>query len=272
MVDRDDLRRWVTNDVPQATRGVGARLQAFLQSRRGRELLALGGGVLVVVLVLYLSYQWNGLVDTIIYVTLFIAAFSIMPIIIGIFGAEIWGNHLLAKLHEILGAAAFGYHYLVDRGDRWERWPGDADRIWVDKEWHDIVGGFDNRTVLGWQPFGITRYKDEDTFRKARVDEQARHRDAVKGDGGTVERAGFDQVDPPIESGLDGTWIVDLKRIMTPGVRRMADVDIIETAEEIIERREVGNRGQGTRINPLVTGGVALLLGITTGLVYLWLV
>jgi len=232
--------------------------------------------------VLYLSYQWNGLFNTLLYVSLFLLTLTIFPIAITIAGAGLPAAGLVGKFHIVLGAFAFNHHYLVERDDRWEWCPGDEYRVWIDEEWHGIDGGFEYKSVLGWRPFGIVRYKgDYRAFRESRVDRKARktrdnynaEKDITAADGGqteAVEMGGYMVKERPEISGADGTWLLDLRRVVGRGVRRIGDVEIIETAEMIIERGEVTtSRVEGFK--PMITFIVSLILGVITAVAYTYM-
>lgn len=238
--------------------------------------VALAGAAFAVLAALYISYRLAGPVATVLYVFLFLMAVSLAPLAINLVGNGMPFSTSLGRGHIILGAFAFGHHYLVQRDTRWEWCPGEPDRVYIDGEWHEIEGGLENKSVLGWRPFGILRYKDDETFEEVRVDtaaERSTGRDRGRGttaDGGTVERGGFRQVAPPAVTGIDGTWLVDLKRVFSRGVRKIGDIEIIETAEEIIERGQVQDSKLGLD-NPTVTFFVSLTMGVLAGIAYVYL-
>jgi hypothetical protein len=173
----------------------------------------------------------------------------------------------------VLTAFAFDHHYLVDMGDRWEWCPGDEDSVYVEGEHIEIDGDTSKRSVFGWRPFGILRYKDADTYTDIRVDEHAlsqRSDTATDGGSATIERGGFLEADKPIETGIDGKWIVDLKRVFNRGVSKIGDIDIIETAEEIVERGQV-NDGRIQNMNPAITLFISIAFGVMVGFAYVYL-
>lgn len=217
------------------------------------------------------SVQTRGILNTIWYTFVFLSAAAFFPIIIGLFGHLVFNS--VGKLHLILGAVAFNHHYLVQRRNRWEWCPGDRGRVYIDDEWHDITSGLDNYNVLSWRPFGILRYKDADTWTDRRADTAAQrdsHERDPTADGGqaTVEYAGIEEVSQPAISGKEGTWLLDLKRICTRGVRKIGDVELIETAEEVIERGQVDD-GKLTQWGPLAETLGGLILGICVGFGYI---
>jgi len=243
--------------------------------------------------VLYLSYQLAGLVATIVYAFLFFFTLALLPVTIGVFGSSTPGKKSLGKGHIILGAFAFGHHYLVQRDDRWEWCPGTENQIWIDKEWHQIKNGFENKNVLGWRPFGIARFKDDDgAFLRERVDEEARRLrypdkslNAAMSDGGKteivnedsenksvenpIEMGGYEVKNRPKAAGYDGRWVLDIRRIMTEGVKKIGDIELVETAEDIIERGQVDDGRLGSH-KPMITFIVSLLFGVITGFIYLY--
>jgi hypothetical protein len=176
---------------------------------------------------------------------------------------------VVAKLQVILGAFAYGHHYLVQRENRWSWCPGGRDYVYVDGEKHTIEGGLENKSVLGWRPFGILRFKTHDTLVEARADPYAETRRDAGTNGGAVVRADIESVAPP--ANIDGqgkTWVVDLKRLYDRGVRKMADMEILERAEEVIERKQVEEGGLSGGNSVIELFG-SLLLGIVTAYIYL---
>ena len=209
------------------------------------------------------SYVYAGPVATIVYAFLFLFGLFGMPALITL-GAPSFPDSMrkaIGGLHVILGQAALGVGYLVQYDDRYEVHPGTKDRIWIDGNWREIESGKTNLKILGWQPFGMVRFKQYDTLEDERVDPATQSR----ADGGTEERGGFEGVPPdPSVSGLDGEWLVDLKLVVTSGVRKMGDIDVLEKAEEIIMRKESrGGRMEGREA--LMGSIVGLVLGIATG-------
>lgn len=236
---------------------------------------ALVGLMLSALFVLYLSVRLAGVFATILYVTLFLMTLTFLPLVINLGGNAIPGSAMLARGHWILGAFAFNHHYLVDHGTHWELCPGDDDRVYIDDEWHEITGGLEKKSVLGWRPFGILRYKDDDTLQEVRVDEAAL-RDRGRGqeataDGGSIERGGYQQQPKDPVSGIDGSWLLDLKRLYSRGVKKIGDIEIIETAEEIIERGQIHDSKIGLD-NPTVTFFLALVFGVITGFAYVYVI
>lgn len=237
-----------------------------------RKILALAIPALAVVFMVYLSLRLAGVVATIVYALLFLMTLTLAPLVINLMGNALPGSTMLGRGHIILGAFAYNNHYLVDFGTHWDWCPGDDDRVYIDGEWHDIDGGLEKKSVLGWRPFGILRYKESDTFQEVRVDEAAlrdRGQEATT-DGGGLERGGYSQEAKNPVSGIDGTWLIDLKRLYNRGVRKIGDIEVIETAEEIIERGQVNDSAIGLD-NPTVTFFMALVFGVITGFAYVYM-
>lgn len=237
-----------------------------------KRLAVLIVAVFVVSGALYLSVRLAGPLATILYAFLFVMALTLMPLIINLMGNAMPGSAMLGRGHMILGAFAFDHLYLVDRGTQWELCPGEEDRVYIDDEWHNITGGLDKKSVLAWRPFGILRYKDDDTLTQVRVDEKALKTRGPRAstDGGELERGNYQQAPKDPVSGIDGTWLVDLKRVYSRGVRKIGDIEIIETAEEIIERGQVNDSRLGLD-NPTVTFFGALVFGVVTGFAYVYM-
>lgn len=205
-----------------------------------------------------LSVIYNGVVATIVYSVLFVFTLTAIPTAIGVLGEAVPGNGTLAKLQIVLGAMAYNHHYLVQREDKWEWAPGDEDHVYIDGVNHEIEGGFENKSVLGWRPFGILRYKEEGSLEQVRVDDQAEM--VADGVGGfDRESYGNYQVKHPSEIDHDG-WLVDLKRVYSHGVRKVGDIDLIETAEEIIERGQVDDSAI-TGWRPVIGSLVGMAMG-----------
>lgn len=236
-------------------------------------LLWLGLSLLGAVLFFFLVWT-RGVVEAIVYEFLFFFCIAFFPALIGLLGNAVPNS--VGKLHIVLGAFAFNHHYLVERENRWEWCPGDRGQVYIDDEWHDVTG-LENYSVLGWRPFGILRYKDDETWADKRVDQKAlRNRDTLESDpstdGGTVtvERGGWEEADRPTISGVDGTWLLDLKRIYSRGIKKIGDIELIETAEEVIERGQVKESRMGNW-GPFVETVVGLTLGIMCGYGYVLL-
>lgn len=234
-----------------------------------------GGGVVVLALaavlgVISMAVLTVGIVKTIIYAVAFLFALSFFPTVIGLFGSATPGGGLIAKLHIALGAFAYNHHYLVQREDKWEWCPGSTDRVFIDGEWREIKGGERNKSVLGWRPFAVLRDKQSDSMQEYRVDTRAeRERGLSAGDGGTVTRAGYSENNPPAVTGDDGEWVVDLKRVFGHGIREIGDIELIQTAEEIIERQQVDDSRMG-EYRHAATFIAALILGLVAGYVYVF--
>lgn len=233
-----------------------------------KPLLAIG--VLVaLILVEWGLVLWLGIVNAIVYSFVFLVGAAFLPFFIALAGADLPLNAAIGRVHILLGAIAFNHHYLVDMGDKWEWCPGEEERVYIEGEWYNIDGGFENRSVLGWRPFGILRFKDDDTYREIRADTKAERDRRGRGtttDGGVVEitRGGYDEAEKPLKTGTDGIWVVDLKRLFARGVRKFGDVELVETAEEIIERGEVTQSTfEGWR--PLIGTIMGLFLGCGFG-------
>lgn len=254
----------------------GARVGELLTSPKAKGLYAGVAIIAVAIGAFAFTVQSRGLLDAIIYSFLFVFSAALFPVMINLLGGSTPNS--VGKLHLLLGAVAFDHHYLVQRAHGWEWCPGERGRVWIDDEWHELEGE-ENYSVLGWRPFGILRYKDEDTWTKQRADQAGlskrpsatRERDP-SADGGApvVERGGIREVERPVISGLDGTWLLDLKRIMTNGVRKIGDVELIETAEEIIERSQVDD-GRMSNAGPVVETVGGILLGVLAGYGYIFL-
>lgn len=245
-------------------------LRERLTSDRALKAATWGGVVVAAIAAFWIVVQLRGPFEATIYTFCFVVAAVFFPVLIAILGHGV--PNLVGKLHLILGAVAFDHHYLVQREHAWEWCPGERGRVWIDDEWHEVKGE-ENYSVLGWRPFGILRYKDDATWVRERADDAAqdsRERTSPAADGGesSVERAGISEVSRPPVGGDDGTWLLDLKRVYSRGVRRIGDVELIETAEQIIDRGQLasGRLGAG---NPTVQTLAALVLGVVTGFVYI---
>lgn len=227
-----------------------------------------------------------GILATIVYAFAFLIGLTAIPTTILLLGPSMpkFLGGMLGKLHFILGQLAYGTGYLVQRDDRWELCPGTTNQVYIDGEHHDIPDGTSNLNVLGWQPFGILRYKDEESLERLRVD-----RGGVSADGGRATRAGFDEaspwkpqemdaetkqqlqrlgVDPESASASAGGWWIDLKRVYARGVRHIGDIDIIEAAEQIMMRK-TAREGRVSGYEPYIATFVGIVLGVLTAYVLL---
>lgn len=236
--------------------------------RTAKTVLALAAIFGAIVGVLYLSWRMAGPIATVVYTFLFVFFFFFFPALIGIVGASTPFSETVSKLHIILTQFAFGTGYLVQREDKWEWCPGTSEKVFVDGQWHPIEGGGENLSILGWRPFGILRYKDDETYSNVRADTVAEQQRGATADGGTIKRAGLQEAAQPGVSGQDGTWLIDLKRAVSGGVRRIGDIEMIEVAEEIIERGEV-KTSRSSYWAPVIGTIVGTIIGIFTGYIFL---
>lgn len=250
------------------------RLAPLLTSTGAKKCYAVLAVLVASVVGFKLLVDSRGLMAAVLYSILFVFTATLCPILINLLGGA--SPNSLGKLHLLLGAVAFNHHYLVQRDHGWEWCPGDRGRVWIDEEWHE-VSGEQNYSVLAWRPFGILRYKDDETWAQQRADtagQKARggfeQDPTTGGNDGQIVRGGFPEAERPSISGLNGTWLLDLKRVFTNGIRKIGDVELIETAEEIIERRQV-NDGTMSSAGPLVETIGGLLLGILAGYGYIFL-
>jgi hypothetical protein len=262
----------VATRIGSRVRSGGARLGSLLRQGGGvmnravtwRRVTAVVGLLVAMAVpagVLYASWQLAGPLSTIVYTVLFIMAFGLVPATIGLFGSATPGGDGLGKGHFIMANFAAGYPYLLQIKDKYVVVPGTAERFWYDGDWHDVEAGLRNRTVLGWRPFGMLWFKDDSDLKDARTDP------AASADGGThdVERAGIEEKAPPAEvSGLDGTWLIDLKRLYRTGLSQIGNVDLVETAEEQTMRDEV-NSGTVNEWSAVIGGVLGLIVGVVTG-------
>lgn len=235
-----------------AARGASSVMRTFrFKAAVAGFVLLVGAGLLVRAML-----GWFGPVDTVIYVLAFGIAATAVPLLVLFFGSIMPLSTGLGKLHLILAHVAYRYPYLLDVGDRWEYAPGKEDQVWIDGRYYDIVSGQENRSVLGWRPFGIVLDKTRVKLKEARRDIEA----LQMTDGGSVERAGYEERVPP-KSRLNRTdWLLDLKRVFSRGVKRFADIDIIETTEEVTQREE-SQTGSFT----MFRGIIGVLLGFAVG-------
>lgn len=237
--------------------------------------------------VLSLSWIFAGPISTIVYVMLFVFGASFLPTAV-LLGAPSFPRSLksvFGKLHFTLGQMAFEVGYLVQREDRWEMCPGTRDEVFIDDRWHEIEGGKTNLSVLGWKPFGILRYKTEETLQEERVDlEQTPRQDMsindiasadvsqIVGDGGretpTIERAGIPEHPPKPSVVGEGEWLIDLKRVFNRGLKKFGDISVIEKAEEVTMRKEAKSSSV-SGMEAIIGSIVGLVLGLATGYVML---
>lgn len=232
------------------------------------------------VVVFRTAWRMVGPVATIFYLVLYVLGVGFMPGII-LFGAPSFPSILrrvFGKGEWVLASVAYNVPFLVQRRTNWEldlgRETDDGYEVYIDGAWHPVDGD-SNMTVLGWQPFGILRYKDDRAFVDERADARAqdlREETAVSvADGGTTgpaERGGMREATQPAITGLDGQWLVDLKRVYSRGVKRIGDIALIEKAEEVTRRKQAGSDTlEGWE--PIIGSLVGLVLGLVTGYVML---
>lgn len=252
---------------------VGARATWAVLTAKGKLPYALGVLGVIALGLIYLSLQLAGVLATILYVFLFLVGSLGIPSTILLMGPSFFGfvRSTMGKLHFILGQMAFGTGYLVQRVDKWEMCPGTSDAVFVDDSWHHLEGRT-NKSVLGWQPFGIVRFKTEQTLQEARVDPKnlAINDDGItQTDGGnSVDRANYGEIPPDPSVTGDTSWLLDLKRVFTNGVKQMGDISLIEKAEEVTMRKE-SKDGRTAGWEPIIGSLVGIVLGVATGYVML---
>jgi len=282
MTDFDELAdrlRAGASTVRDRTVVGASRFAAWLQTSQGYAAVVIAMLLVAAVAGLYASLKLVGPINTVAYAVVFVTGLYAIPGLIGVMGGGVPFDDELGRIQLILMATAYGHHYLVQRDSKWEWCPGDEERVWVDREWHDL-DGLEHKSHFAWQPFGIVRFKDDETLVDTRVDTQAEvARDpladggalAVNDSEGEVMRGGYPEADPAIQSGLDGAWLIDLKRLYSRGISRIADIEVIETAEEIIERGQVDETKMGSSYRPFIETLFGLLAGVITGYLYVFL-
>lgn len=225
------------------------------------------GGIVVLgvsILLLFISANFAGPIDTIAYTVLFLIGLAGIPTVIGLFSPSfpMFLRKLFGKLNFILGQIALGGSVLVQRSGKWEMCPlrkADGEyQAFIDDEWHGVVGD-ENVSILGWQRFGILRYKEPGALREERVDPVALQQMA---DGGEmVKRAGYEQAKPAVVD--TDAWYIDLKRVFARGLQNVGDIDLIEKIEEITMRNETsGGRIDGWE--PIIATATGIVLGVAT--------
>jgi hypothetical protein len=270
MSPEDDNGQEQTDTETAASRGRAGmqRVVAAVTSTRAKGVYVSVMVLAVAVGALYMSYQLWGLVDTLVYAVAFIGAATVLPLSILLLRAGMPFNSAVGRFHIVLGAFAFNYHYLVQLDDRWEWCPGREDAYYLDGEWYDIDGGYENRSVLGWRPFGILRHKEHDTLADQRVDDAGGAEIRSVADGGAVSQGGY-QMDASVPDTDDGEWVLDLRRVVTRGIKRIGDIELIETTEEVTERGQVDEAKMGS-YRPAVTYVVTLIIGLVVGYLLLF--
>jgi hypothetical protein len=231
-----------------------------------RKWAAVGVSVLLVVGVEYGLLRFLGVFDWLIYNMLFWAGLAGVPALIYLGSPSFPGflRSALGRGHVILGAAALGDWWLVQRDHGWEIAPGDEDQAYIDGEWRPVKG-MEHRSRLGWFPFGILRYKDASSNLK----QQTVDPDAVA-DGGLEKRADG-KVTIEAKRGLDRDgWAINLLTYFSDGLRRAADLSLISKAEEIA-KREAADGPVGSGYETAISGIVGLLLGVGTAYALLYL-
>lgn len=230
-------------------------------SRYAQTALAAAGVGLVLALVVVLI----GVVDTILYSLVFVLGVAAVPGLMFVFRGNLPTGigSMVAGIEVLLGQAALGHGYLVQTDDGWQICTGDRQGYYLDGTYHEISGD-QNRSRLAKRPFAVVRHKDDDTWTDLRADASAAAQDVLPDSDGTHDRGGFDGASPPTDSGLDGRWVVDLTRVFTRGVRKIGNIEPIETAEEIAMRDEASDsRVEGWE--PVIASVLGLIIGIATG-------
>lgn len=231
----------------------------------------IGVPVFACLVLVYGMLEFLGPLTTIVCLFAFVMGLTFIPFTVFLGAPSFPGflKTLFGSLHFILGQTAYERGVLVEFEDRYEMCPAERDRVYIDGDWHEVEGGMNEWTVLGWQPFAMLRYKNGKTWRRERAD--ARAATGGMADGGTdqTKRGSFGEHRPdPSISGTDGTWLLDLKRVYTRAVSKMGDTALLEKAEEIAARKEA-KESRTSGMEPLIGSAIGLVLGIATGYVML---
>lgn len=275
--------------VPSAVADAYSRYSSAL-----RRLVILACSIIALGILGYLLFATFGFVGGVVYGTAFVVGATLLP---GIVMFVQSGTPLtIGKLEFAFGQMAFGRGWLVQRNDGWDMHPGEVidgvDHVWIDGQWRPVPDTA-NQTILGYQPFGVLFYKDDDTLEEVRVDDELRssldHGDTpsageiarmrasdvlsteperasvTDGSGTKLERSGVRQKQPTVEDLPESGWLVDLARYWTPGLEKMADIDILEKVEEVTMRSEALGETDSKRM--MYGTVVGLVLGAATGYV-----
>lgn len=235
------------------------RVKQVLTSTRAEKTYGVIGGTAALTAAFMITHRLFGAIDAMIYWGLFIAAASSIPFLILLFGGNFPGAATLGKFHIVLTQAAFGRGVLVQHQDRWEWCPATEDHVWIDEHWHEIESGQTNWSVLGWFPFAVARYKNEETLRESRVDPA----NMTATDGGVMHRFAYPEIAPSESDVPDDGYLVDLSRVFSRGLQEIGDTKIIEEAEEVTERNE-HKSSLTSGWEPIVATAIGLALGIGT--------
>jgi len=228
----------------------------------------------VVVGALGLTYYLAGPVGLVVYSILFVLGAGGVPGLIYALGPS-----MPALLGKPLGRGMFvlqqmsmGTGYLVEFDREYRMCPGREGEVYAEGEWRE-VNGLENMTVAGWQPFGTVRYKDEETLEEVRVDSVAADggrpsaaKIATMSAGDVVAKPGTRDSSRDKRGGYEGAskptnphgWVLDLVKVYSSGLRKLADIASIEKSEEVA-MREQAKEG--------VTGGNQALIGSIVGLI-----
>lgn len=235
---------------------------------------AVGGIIGLVSVYWILQWMWGafGPISTIAYVVFFTIGAVGTPLFVILFGPSFPGlfKDLYGKLHWFLGALTYGNTVLVETDEGWEACPAADGAVYVDDEWQEIHGGWENKSTILGLPFAIARDKSsDDAYAHVRVDPKA---DAVS-DGGVVqapshgnrERGGYQEAAPDVDvTGDDGVWLVDLVRVEGSGLVHAGDGELVEQAEmDKLQDEAKSSRMQGWK--PVVGMIAGLLLGCGVG-------
>lgn len=263
-------RRWAA--VKASISGASKKTGGFLTSRRFKSFLFSIIGFGAVVAVFWYSWRAAGPINTIIYFLLFGVSLTFLPVLIYLkFVPSALGIKAgVGKLHFVMAQVASGVGWLVQVNERIEYCPGDEEGFYYEGDWYrDVDDAVRNSTVLGWMPFKMAYFKDDDSLKEFRVDPANEVRSGIPttADGGyTVERGdGLIEKRPDASvSGMDDTWLVDIKRLFSEGIEQFGDIDLVDTTEEITMRKEAKSKNiSGWK--PIIGASVGLLIGILTG-------
>lgn len=253
-MEGDDIRERVAAWWGRAKPGL-SHIGHLLTTERAYQVYAATLLSAIAVFTLWVSNTLVGTTTTVIYALLFCVGLGLLPGLVGFFGVSFTGGmrKISGALHFRLAQLAFGGSYLVQTDDGWQICPGKAEQVYFDGEWQDVKGG-DKRKILGKSPFGLLRYKEDDTWRELRSDA------LPVADGGEGIVPGIDtvQVTPQARD-----WRLDLRRAFARGLRQIADISAIEKAEEIAMRQEARDSRIGGW-EPIIGSLIGLLLGILT--------
>lgn len=266
-VDSTDAHARGEDNNSEEPAGLGSRALAAVTSGKAKGLYFTVVVAAVTLGVGYASWVFAGPVDTVLYFFLFGFGAVLIPATVGLGSPSFTRGmrSIFGKLHFIQGQIAFNGGFLLELDNKWVMCPTrdtpDGVEFHHDGEWHGPVSGMENMSMLGWQRFGVLRFKDEETFRSVR--ENPNSLQLADGGESKIVRGGVPEALPQDADVGRDEWLFDIKKVWSKGLQKMGDIDLIEKAEEVAMRNQA-KEGRMSGWETTISVVIGLVLGSGT--------